>query len=148
MSGSTPSLAPVTIIRFRVDDSESFGYGTHMPTNNRPMTCTECGSDIIIIGTRGYSLLRHMVNAGEITVGEARAELSSPVLTDEERSFLAGWVLERSDQGDHWKAGDQETLTCGCIISYDREQIGSHCGTAACVLSRELSYAVADWPEA
>jgi hypothetical protein len=99
------------------------------------MTCTECGASILIIGTRMASLLNHMVNKGEITVGEAREALNDVTLDAQSRELLAGWVLDRAEQGDHWKAGDQETLPCGCVVSYDRTQVGSRCETDRCVLS-------------
>lgn len=116
-----------------------FCLNGHMPATH--MICPECSARLLILGSRTYTLLSHMVNAGEITVGEAREELRSNLLDANTREMLAGWVLERSDQGDNWKAGDQETLSCGCVISYDRTQVGERCdGTAewGCVLDRFL----------
>lgn len=105
-----------------------------MPSTS--ITCTECGASIFIIGTRMASLLNHMVNKGEITVGEAREALNDVTLDRQSRELLAGWVLDRAEQGDNWKAGDQEQLSCDCIVSYDRTQVGYNCDnrTGLCVL--------------
>lgn len=74
-------------------------------TPNHEMTCTKCGVKISAFGpTRMFDLLRHMVNYGEITVGEAKAELESPVLDSASRELLAGWVLARWDDGDDFRA--------------------------------------------
>lgn len=87
-------------------------------------TCLACGETYLILGTRTYAMLRHMINAGEITVGEARDTLRQEFLTTDERELLAGWVLDRADQGDDWKAGDPESLPCGCRRGYsDIEQL-------------------------
>lgn len=101
-----------------------------MPSTH--ITCTECQTPILIIGTRMASLLNHMVNKGEITVGEAREALNDVTLDRQSIELLAGWVLDRADQGDNWKAGDQETLPCGCVVSYDRTQLGSQCESDNC----------------
>jgi hypothetical protein len=107
-------------------------------STSRDLTCTECGARILVLGTtRTYALVAHMVNAGEISVGEAREELDGP-LPGDAAAFLAGWVLERRDQGDHWRAGDPETLRCGCRISYDRTQVDERCETRGCQLDRFL----------
>jgi hypothetical protein len=99
------------------------------------LTCPECNTDIAVIGTRVASMLRHMVNAGELTVGEARAELASAPLPADAAELLATWVLDRADQGDHWRAGDPETLACGCVLSYDREQVDRRCRSVRPVCS-------------
>lgn len=112
-----------------------------MPTNTSD-TCPECGVSYSIIGCRTYSLLNHMINAGEISVGEARKELHENVLlTMAEKELLASWVLDRADQGDEWRAGDPVTLPCGCRVSYDGEQLDTQCdGTArfGCQLDRRF----------
>lgn len=98
----------------------------------------------VIIGCRTYSLLSHMINAGEITVGEARKELHENIaLTMAERELLAGWVLDRAEQGDDWRAGDPVTLPCGCRVSYDGEQVDQECDGSyrfGCLLDRKRLY--------
>lgn len=107
-------------------------------TDATHMICPDCEKSLLVLGSRTYTLISHMVNAGHISVGEARDELRSNILDSDSREFLAGWVLERSDQGDHWRAGDQETLPCGCIISYDRTQVGERCESDRCLLDQFL----------
>jgi hypothetical protein len=109
-----------------------------MTNTTTHITCTECGAEVLIIGTRIATLLNHMVNAGEISVGEARQELASGFLPADAVEALAGWVIARSDQDDSWRAGDPEALPCGCVVSYDREQVGVRCDGPGCVLGRVL----------
>jgi hypothetical protein len=96
--------------------------------------CTECGVsyEALPYKTRAARLLAHMVNAGELTVGEAKAELAADfgvaTFDAEAREILAGWVLARADQGDDWAAGQPVTLTCGCRVSYDATQPERNCG--------------------
>lgn len=78
--------------------------------------------------TRTRELLFRMINEGEISVGEAREELAKGLLPRDAQELVASWVLDRADQGDHWRAGDPERLLCGCVVSYDREQIDTWCG--------------------
>lgn len=99
-------------------------------TTNRPntTTCPDCGTSYLELGpTRTYAMLTHMVNAGELTVGEARDELTNGILDQASAAFLAGWVTDRADQGDSWRAGDPVTLPCGCRVSYDGTQADAQC---------------------
>lgn len=86
------------------------------------MTCPDCGETFVAVtGTRYYAMISHMVNKGEITVGEARAELANPLTDDNTAAFLAGWVMDRADQGDDWKAGMPVRLPNGAVVDYDDE---------------------------
>lgn len=69
-------------------------------------------------GRRTFDLLFHMVNNGELTVGEARAELQSNILDRASVEFLAGWILDRADQGDGWRAGDPVVRPDGKRVAY------------------------------
>jgi hypothetical protein len=98
----------------------------YMTTTTQPThyTCSECGVRSIRVGSMAATMLRHMINAGEISVGEARAEMNSNLLPRDAVEELAGWVIHRADQGDEWRAGDPEVLPCGCRVAYnDIEQI-------------------------
>lgn len=99
----------------------------HAPKSTLPThyTCHECGVRCIRIGSMSHTMINHMINAGEITVGEARAELEqSVVLPQDAVQALAGWIMARADQGDDWKAGDPEVAPCGCRFGYaDPEQV-------------------------
>lgn len=93
--------------------------------------------------TRTCELLFSMINKGEISVGEAREELARGLLPADARELVAGWVIERADQGDSWRAGDPVVLPCGCRVSYDGEQVDTQCdGTArfGCQLDRKALY--------
>jgi len=109
-----------------------------MPTTTRTRyyDCPECGAHLLVLRTMHYTMLDHMLQAGEITVGEMRDEISDPItqalLGPEDLSLLAGWVLHRADQGDDWRAGDPEVLPCGCRVAYyDPEQV-ERCGSPVC----------------
>jgi hypothetical protein len=115
---------------------------TNPTTTPRYYHCPECDIDVLVLGTMTYTMLLHMVNKGEITVGEARAELATRSLLDmDSRELLASWVLDRADQGDDWKAGDPVTLPCGCRVSYDGTQHDAVCDAGArCEVARKSLY--------
>lgn len=96
-------------------------------TPPRKYICPECKVECLVIGSVTRTMLSHMINAGEITVGEAREELRAGFLPRDAQEELAGWIIARDDQGDDWKAGDPVTLPCGCRVSYDGEQIDVQC---------------------
>lgn len=105
---------------------------TNPTTTPRYYDCIACGAKVLVIGTVTRTMVSHMINAGEITVGEARAELASLTLPNDAREELAGWVLHRADQGDDWKAGDPETLPCGCRVAYSLAEVEVNCDDAKC----------------
>lgn len=90
--------------------------------------------------SRYADMIFRMVNNGDLSVGEARAELASPLCTPDVAAILAPWVMDRAIQGDHWRAGDPELLPCGCVVSYDREQVDTRCDgpRSTCHLDRVL----------
>jgi hypothetical protein len=88
--------------------------------------------------TRTYELIFRLINEGGITVGEARQALEHCWLDRESRELLAGWVMDRADQGEDWRAGDPIVIECGCRISYDHEQVDTRCDGPACLLDRYL----------
>lgn len=109
-----------------------------MPTDTKIIkhSCF-CGAELrSVSGWVGHDLTFHMINSGCLSVGEARAELNHGIARRETIELLASWVLDRADQGDHWRAGDPERLPCGCVVSYDREQTDTRCGTTWCSFNR------------
>src|SRR3954471_20310883 len=85
------------------------------------MATPQCCMDVMNAaapGQRTFWLLNHMINSGELTVGEARAELASPLLDADSAALLAGWVLDRADQGDDWRAGDPVRRANGIVTAY------------------------------
>lgn len=105
---------------------------TNTTTAPRYYNCTTCGLEVLVIGTVTRTMVSHMINAGEITVGEARAELDAGFLPADAVEELAGWVLHRADQGDDWKAGDPEVLPCGCRVAYSFAEVEVNCDDAKC----------------
>jgi len=92
------------------------------------------------IMNRVLELVQKMINEGDLSVGEARRELHEAVgrVDREVANFLAGWIMDREDQGEAWAAGDPVTLPCGCRISYDHEQVDVECCGPRCLLPRVL----------
>lgn len=92
-----------------------------MTTTPNPNICPECHENYgFPVPSRFYAMVSHMVNKGEITLGEARAELATCIDRDTS-AMLAGWIMDRSDQDDSWRAGDPVRLPDGTIVAYGDE---------------------------
>lgn len=78
---------------------------TRTTTSYPVETCTECGRQIVRhFRSRTYDLIAHMVNYGEITVGEARDELRRGMmarLDADVADLLAGWVLDHEGDDEY-----------------------------------------------
>jgi hypothetical protein len=94
-----------------------------MTTTQDVNTCPECGESYgFPVPTRFYAMVSHMVNKGEITLAEARAEMATCIDRDT-AAFLAGWVMDRADQDDAWRAGDPVRLSDGRVVAYADENM-------------------------
>lgn len=121
-----------------MQSSRGVGILDAVTTASIKIAC-QCGAEVrTTTGWVSHDLLFHMINSGCISVGEARVELQTLTLRRETQELLASWVLDRAEQGDHWRAGDPERLSCGCVVSYDREQVDTQCETSFCILPKVL----------
>ena len=74
-------------------------------------TCPECGNKYSWTpgkSTRVDAVVRHMIEAGELTLGEARAEMRGGLVSRDTQAYIAEWSLWAHDLDlpDTYRRGD------------------------------------------